>query len=195
MLLFFSARLAAAAGVGDHGGLKEEGKKDAITGGRRSHTAVIHDCTKSNGLRSLIFFPLVDHDFFQIVWIQRERQNPKNRKGMLPRRRKKRGRKMKNRKRNPRLVLRLKAALPQVQSLKGKEVKRLLVVNALQLQCLNSKNRYPDWFRKANEGKRRHFPSLSRNLNCPESKKKRRQIWMCPPLRHRAVTLVNPRRI
>lgn len=32
-----SARLAAAAGVGEHAGLKEEGKKDVITGRTPSH--------------------------------------------------------------------------------------------------------------------------------------------------------------
>lgn len=33
----YSARLAAAAGTGEHAGLKEEGKKDVITGRIYSH--------------------------------------------------------------------------------------------------------------------------------------------------------------
>lgn len=38
LLCVCSARLAAAAGAGDHAGLKEEGKRDVITGKRFSNT-------------------------------------------------------------------------------------------------------------------------------------------------------------
>lgn len=159
--------------------------------------AIIDNCLKSNGVMSTFFFVLfffLNFDFLQIVLIQRERQNPKNKKGMQLKRRKKRERKMKSRKGNPHLAPLLKAALPQVQTLKVKEAKHLVVVNTLQLWHLTSKNQYPDWFQKANEGRRNPFPSLSRNLNCLESKKKRHQISMCPQLRRRTVTLMNWRR-
>lgn len=80
----------------------------------------------------------------QIVWNWRETQNPKNTKDTVPKRRKRRGRKMKSRKRNPHLGPHLKAVQLQVLSLKVKEVKHLVMVNTLQLQHLTSKNQYPD---------------------------------------------------
>ncbi len=164
-----SARLAAAAVAGDHAGSKEEGKRDVITGGRPSHTNTIHISFESNRLILLLFdFEKNLHFSSQIVGTQREMQNPKNTKGTLPRRRKRRGRKMKSRKRNPLLAPHLKAAQLQVLSLKVKEVKGWVMANTLQLQHLTCKNRCPNWFQKANEWRRKGFPSSRRNLNCLE---------------------------
>lgn len=75
---------------------------------------------------------------------------------------------MKSRKRNPRLTPHLKAAQLQVQSLKVKEVKWLVMANTPQLQHLICKKQCPNWFQKANEGRRRWFPWLHRNLKLLE---------------------------
>lgn len=55
LLCVCSARLAAAAVTGDHVGLKEEGKRDVITGGTPSHTNTIDISFESNRLLLLLF--------------------------------------------------------------------------------------------------------------------------------------------
>lgn len=124
---FFSARLAAAAGSVDQAGLKEDGKRDVISGRRLLHKPL---SLKVVDALFYIFLFLTCH-FYQIVPIQRETQNPKNTEDTLPRRRKRRRRKMKSRKRNPHLAPHLKAALLQAQNLKVKGGKRPVMENTL----------------------------------------------------------------
>lgn len=101
----------------------------------------------------------------QTVQIWKEKRNPKNIKNRLLKRRKRRERKMKSRGKSPH---HLKAAQLQVLSLKVKEVKYLVIVNFLQLLQLKFKNRYPEWFLKANKGRTKKLLSSCRHLNCQE---------------------------
>lgn len=86
---------------------------------------------------------------------QKEMQNLKNTKDMLPRRRRRRKRKTKSRKRNPLLVPHLTAAPLQARSLKGMEEKALVMASILQQHHLAYKNLRQSPLRKANEVKRK----------------------------------------
>lgn len=86
---------------------------------------------------------------------QKEMQNLKNTKDMLPRKRKRRKGKMKSRKRNPHLVPHLTAALLQARSLKGMEEKVLVMASILQRHHLARKNLRQNPLQKANEVKKK----------------------------------------
>lgn len=163
-----SARLAAAAGTADHPGLKEEAKKDVITGRKPLQFHV----TRHYGSFLLLIFSQLfgclknTITFSQIVLTRREMPNRKNTKDMVARRRKRRKRKMKSRKRNPHLAPHPTAVLLQVLSLKLMEEKELVMANIHLQHRLARKNQCPNSFQKANEEKRKQFPLSRRSPNC-----------------------------
>lgn len=163
-----SARLAAATGTADHPGLKEEAKKDVITGRKPLQ---FHVTRHYISFLLLIFSQLFVFKkknttaLSQIVLTRKEMPSRKNTKDMVAKRRKRRKRKMKNRKRNPHLGPHPTAVLLQVLSLKVME-KELVMASILLQHHLAHKNQCPNSFQKANEEKRKEFPLSRRSLNC-----------------------------